>query len=138
VRDTARAVSENLDLVRSVCAAWEQGDFSSSAWAHPEIEFVFVGAGGREQTMGTAGMAENWRGVLDSFHDWRQIGSEYRELDEHRVLVRSRGVGRGRTSGAPVESEGVMLFRVHRGRVTRLVMYPEGERVALPDLGLEA
>jgi ketosteroid isomerase-like protein len=34
--------SANLELVRSIYAAWQRGDYSSVEWADPEIEYVFA------------------------------------------------------------------------------------------------
>jgi hypothetical protein len=35
-------MSENLDLVRSLYVAFEEGDYSSVEWADSEIEFVIA------------------------------------------------------------------------------------------------
>jgi ketosteroid isomerase-like protein len=128
-------VSANLDLVRSIYADWERGDYSDVHWAHPEIEFEWVGGLGGSWT-GVAGMAEGWRDVLSTFDGWHTVPDEFRELDDERVRVLVRGAGRGKSSGAPIQHHGATLFHVRSGKVVRLVAYPEGER-ALADLGLE-
>jgi len=132
-------VSENLDLVRSIYADWERGDFSSAEWAHPEIEFVRVASfEGRVSTTGLAGMAANFREFLVAWEHYRAEAKEYRELHDERVLVFFRTTGRGKTSGLELRElqvEGAVLFEVHDGKVTRLVLYRDGDR-ALADLGL--
>jgi ketosteroid isomerase-like protein len=33
---------QNVEIVRSLYAAWERGDYASTEWAHPKIEIVFA------------------------------------------------------------------------------------------------
>jgi ketosteroid isomerase-like protein len=129
---------ENVDLVRSICAAWDRGDYGGVEWADPEIEFVSVGGPAPGTWNGLAGLAEGWREWLNAWKDFRQEADEYRELDDARVLVFFRMFGRGRTSGLELTemhplSAGV--FHVRDGRVTRFVGYIDRD-AALEALGL--
>jgi ketosteroid isomerase-like protein len=130
--------SANLDLVRSIFAAWERGDFRSVGWANPNIEFVIADGPDPGSWTGPAGMAEAMRGRLSAWEDFRFTADEYREIDGERILVFGRDSGRGKTSGldvAQMRALGAALFHVRRGKVTRLVRYFNRDR-ALADLGL--
>jgi ketosteroid isomerase-like protein len=129
--------SANVDLVRSIYAAWERGDFSATEWANPEIEYVVADGPRPGIWTGLPGMAEASRDVLGAWEEYRAVADEFRELDNERVLVLSRFSGRGKTSGLEVGRKGADLFHVHDGKVTRLVAYWDRER-AFTDLDLSS
>jgi len=131
-------MSENLDLVRSIYAAWERGDFSSPEWADPEIEFTIADGPAPGRWNGLAEMGHATRDLLSAWKAFRFVADEYRELDDDLVLVFDHNSGRGRISGAAIDqtrAEGAQLFRIRAGKVTRLVSYWDRDR-ALADLGL--
>ena len=132
-------MSANLDLVHSIYAAWERGDFGSGDWANPRIEFAFIG--GLEPTtgIGLAAMGDVMRAVLGALDAYRVEAEDFRELDGDRVLVLSRATGRGKTSGldlGQMSTAGASLFHIRDGKVIKLVNYWDRDR-ALADLGLK-
>jgi hypothetical protein len=90
--------SKNLDLGRSIYAAWERGDFSAAEWAHPEIEYVVLRAAGfpPSSTKGRTAMRETARANIGAWAQLRIAAEEYRELDSERVLVLDDVSGRGK------------------------------------------
>ena len=132
-------MSENLDLVRSIYADWERGDFSSADWAHPEIEYAVPDGPEPGTWTGIAAMADALHDELKAWEDFRFWSEEYRELDAERVLVLGHLSGRGKTSGVEVgemQTKVAAVFHIRDGKVTRLVTYWERDR-ALADLGLK-
>lgn len=131
-------MSANLELVRSIFAAWGRGDFGSVEWAHPDIEFVLADGPAPRTWMGLDGMSEGWGEFLGAWEDWRGEAEAYRTVDEGRVLVLIIGSGRGKASGLDatrLQSKGASLFHIVDGRVWRLVVY-FNRHDALADLGL--
>jgi ketosteroid isomerase-like protein len=128
----------NVDVVRSVYAAWERGDFSETGWLHPDFEFARADGLAAGTRSGQAGMAEAWREWLSAWEGFSVQAERYVELDGDRVLVLAHFRGRGKASGLDVgqtSSKGASLFHLREGRVAKLVLYTDA-RLALEELGL--
>jgi ketosteroid isomerase-like protein len=131
-------MSSNLQLVKSIYADWERGDWSSAEWADPEIEFEMVGGLMEGSWKGRAEMRKAWSRMLSAWEDLKATPEEFRELDDERVLVLLHNEGRGKGSGIEVRSitaKSANVFTVRRGSVKRLSLYWDRER-AIADLGL--
>jgi ketosteroid isomerase-like protein len=131
-------VSENLDLVRSIVAAHARGDYSSSEWAHPDIEYSIVGGLFSGDWKGRAAMARAARELFSMWKDHRSVVDEIRPLDSERVLVLSHVSGRAKKSGIELDATQTRiaaLWQVRDGKVIRHVVYLDRDR-ALADLGL--
>jgi ketosteroid isomerase-like protein len=133
-------MSENLDLVRSIFADWERGDFSSAEWADPEIEFVQADGPDPSRSTGLAAMAAAWRRRRHFVADMRVEAEEYRELVDGRVLVLVRNRGIAKASGIDLEQIRrvltAFLCRLSNGKVTSITLYWDRDN-AFADLGLE-
>ena len=130
---------ENVDVVRSIFAAWQRGDFSSADWADPGIEFEIADGPTPGSWTGLAEMAKGWREFLSTWDEFRaEEVDEYRELDGERVLALQHFSARGKASGfdlGQMRTIGANLFHIRGGKVTRLVLYWDRER-ALEAVGL--
>ena len=132
------SASPNLDLVCSIYAAWEHGDFSSAEWADPEIEYVMTDGPSPGRWTGLRGLTEGSGDFVSAWEEYRIEAEEYRELDDEHVLVLIRLSGRGKTSRlelGQMRALAAHLFHVRDGKVIKLVSYFDRER-ALADLGL--
>jgi hypothetical protein len=82
-------MSENVDLVRSIYADWERGDFSRGDWAHPEIEYVYADGPEPGRWIGLANMADAWRVRLSAWEDFRFVWTSTERLATSRCLFSS-------------------------------------------------
>jgi ketosteroid isomerase-like protein len=127
---------EPIDLVRSIYARWERGDFTSIEWADPEIEFAFADGPEPGSWKGIDAMSRQYADFLRGWKDFSAAPERYIAVDAERVLVFVRNVARGRSSGLELDARSVAnLFEVKNGKVTSLTLYLNRTR-ALADLGL--
>jgi ketosteroid isomerase-like protein len=131
-------MSENLDLVRSIYARLDRGDWSTE-WADPAIEWVRADGPELGTWTGREQVVEAVRSLESAWADYRRQVEEYRELDDERVLVVHRRSGRFTASGIEVAEfagRGAAVWHIRDGKVTRVVGYWDCDR-AFADLGLQ-
>jgi ketosteroid isomerase-like protein len=136
--ERGQAMSESLDLVRSIYGAWERGEFDSADWAHPEIEYVSADGPDPGSWTGLAEMAANFRAWLGLWEEFRLTADEYRQFGAENVIVLDHYSGRGKTSGldlGQIQASGAWVFDIRHGKVTRMIRYMDRDN-ALADLGL--
>ena len=98
-----------MELVRSILAEGERGDWHSADWAHPEIEFNIADGPEPGIRIGVAAMAESWQGWLNAWEDFRMEAEEYRELDNERVLYSITTADAGRPAASTLARRGRRL-----------------------------
>jgi ketosteroid isomerase-like protein len=129
-------MSENLDLVRSIYADWERGEFGSAEWADPGIEFTFVDGPEPGSWTGRQAMAQRYGEWLSGWKNFRAEAEELIVVDSTRILALVHNSGRGRGSGLEMEQRSVAnLFEIRDGKVVGFALYWNRDR-ALTDLGL--
>ncbi len=128
-------MSANLDLVRSIYADWERGDYGHTDWAGSEIDYVVLSDLEPHTSTGLSGVAEHMGKILTDLDAVRHEAEEYREIDCERVLVLLQSRARGKKSGVPVSHACAEVFEVQDCKVTRITFYFDRDR-AFTDLGL--
>jgi ketosteroid isomerase-like protein len=127
----------NVELVRSIYAAWERGEFETTEWADPEIEYVNP-EGAVEP--GTRRGIDEFRGaverVFEGWATWKMEPERFESLGNH-VAVVVRYTARGRSSGATVEGRESAVWTLRNGRVVSYAWFhdPEG---ALNEVGISS
>lgn len=129
-------MSENVELVRSIYADWERGDYSRADWADGELELVVPDGPEPDRWKGLAAAREVWLAYLRTWDELRSEAVELRELDGGRVLVLAHNRGIGRASGVELAPIGQVanVFHIRDGKVTRIDLYFSREQ-ALADCG---
>ena len=88
----------NLEVVQSVMANWERGDFRTTDWADPEIEYVIADGPAPGSWTGLGGTVEGVPSILSG-------------MDLRQLWTKSANV-----------------FHVRGGKVTRIVAYFDRDR----------
>jgi ketosteroid isomerase-like protein len=117
---------ENVELIRKGYEAWAKGGAVAFEFLDPEIEW----RGPRqfpdlaEPVFGHDGVRRYMEKVYEVFEDYRMVPEEFIDAGGDQVLVFSREGGRGRGSGAEVETNPTAhLWTLRDGKAVLMQSY---------------
>jgi ketosteroid isomerase-like protein len=117
-------MSENLDLLRSIFAAWERGDFASGiAPLAADIRYSAAQPEGQAIASGRVEMARFLRDFLAS---WDRYWIELHDLQEvapERFLASATQCGRGKDSGAETSMPAFIAIAFRDGEIAQLEFF---------------
>jgi ketosteroid isomerase-like protein len=129
---------ENVDLARQVCEAINRGDLdAASQYFDPEVEWTSPGPMPERRRHRAHGPEQVRKRLMEQLDPWDDYSLEPEELIDggDRCLVAVRMFGRGKVSGAEVNTRFYTVFTVRSGRAIRVENFVDRES-ALEAAGL--
>ena len=114
---------DNVELVRAGYDAFNRRDFDAAmALGHDSITWKPFFSVETDVLRGKEEVRAAWERQTEAL-DLRIDILELRPLDESRVLAVARWIGRGSSSGAPVDETGAQVFTVEDGTIRSVETY---------------
>jgi ketosteroid isomerase-like protein len=124
---------ENVEIVRAIYRGWARGNLGAALpFYDPEVKlesFNYSAPGESFVGHGPDGIRQFVRDFLSDVDDYRLIAEEVIRLDDEHVLVVGYHTARGRQSGVPVRDPALTVWRFREGRVVRLIIGRDRDRV---------
>jgi ketosteroid isomerase-like protein len=127
----------NVEIAKRVIDAFNRRDVDGIfECVNPDVEwFPAMSATFGGGLRGREGIESYVREVSDTWEEYRVVGQDFRDLGEDQVLVLSRVVGRGASSGGLVDAEMGQVYDFRDGRIARVRTYLDHSK-ALQAVGL--
>ena len=121
----------DAELVRELCARWSRGDLDEAIeLIHPDARWEpsgkFIGSG--KTYRGRDGVERFWDAFREPWEDISLEPLDFSEVDDARLLTRTRFRGTGRTSGVVTETELFVVWTVDEGMVSGYRSFAEREQ----------